>query len=108
MKALPVLRRLALLVAAVLVPAAQAQLRSLPAESRLGVMRHVEGMIVQIDDRTVRLAPGAQIRDAANRVVLPVAVPTGSAIRYTLDQEGSLFRAWILSPEELAREPSRR
>ena len=104
----PVLRLFALLAAAACAQAAYAQMRSLPEDSGLGVMRHVEGMIVQIDQRLVRLAPGAQIRDAANRIVLPVAVPPGSAVRYTLDREGFLYRVWILSPQELARERSQR
>jgi len=95
---------LAFLVAAAFVSAAHAQLRSLPEDSRLGVMRHVEGMLVRIDNKTVRLAAGAQVRDAANRIVLPVAIPQGSIVRYTLDHEGYLFRIWILSPQELARE----
>jgi len=100
----PVLVLFALLAAAAVPASANAQLRSLPPESRLGVMRHMQGMLVRIDDRTVRLAAGAQVRDATNRIVLPVAVPPGSTVRYTLDREGYLFRVWILSPQELARE----
>jgi len=99
---------LAFLVAAASVSAAHAQLRALPEDSRLGVMRHVQGMLVRIDDRTVRLAAGAQVRDAPNRIVLPVAIPRGSIVRYTLDREGYLFRVWILSPQELAREKAGR
>jgi hypothetical protein len=98
------LRVLVLLLAAAFVPAADAQLRPMPQDSAFGVMRHIEGMIVQIDKRVVRLAPGAQIRDPADRIVLPVSVPPGSAVRYTLDREGYLYRVWILSPQELARE----
>jgi len=104
----PVLVLLALLAAAAIPASANAQLRSLPPDSRLGVMRHVQGMHVRIDDRIVRLAAGAQIRDATNRIVLPVAVPPGSAVRYTLDRDGYLFRVWILSPQELSREKGRR
>jgi hypothetical protein len=93
-----------LAAAAAFAQAAHAQLRSLPQNAARGEMRHVRDMIVQIGDRTVRLAPGAQIRDAANRIVLPAAVPPGSPVRYTLDRDGAIYRVWILSPQEIARE----
>ena len=103
-----VFRFLALLAAATFLPAAYAQLRPMPPDSAFGVMRHLEGMTVQIDKKVVRLAPGAQIRDPANRIVLPVSVPPGSAVRYTLDRDGYLYRVWILSRQELAREQAAR
>lgn len=103
-----VLRILALVGVAAFLPAAHAQLRPMPPGSAFGVIRHLEGMIVQIDKRVVRLAPGAQIRDPANRIVLPVSLPPGSAVRYTLDRDGYVHRVWILSPQELAREKAAR
>jgi hypothetical protein len=92
----------ALVAAAAIAQAAHAQLRSIPATAALGKMRHVADMVVQIDDRSVRLAPGAQIRDAANRIVVPSSVPPGSLVKYTLDRDGAVYRVWILSPRELA------
>ena len=70
-------------------------------------MRHEQDMIVQIDGRFAQLAPGAQIRDIENRVVLPVMVPPGSWVKYTVDREGLVDRVWILSPLEAARERGR-
>ena len=89
-----------LLAAAVLLSltaAAAAQLRTLPADARRGVMRHLQDMIVQIDNARVRLAPGAQIRDIHNRFVLPVAIPVGSVVKYQWDVQGMVHCVWILT-----------
>ena len=83
--------------------AAQAQLRTIPVEANRGEMRHVQGMIVEIDGKRMRLAPGAQIRGPSNLIVLPMALPPGSLVKYTLDAQENLFRAWILTPEEAAQ-----
>ena len=64
-------------------------------------------MAVAIDDRPVQLAPGAQIRNQQNLIIVPVSLPpTGAAAAYILDGKGELFRAWLLRPQELARPKS--
>jgi hypothetical protein len=83
--------------------AAQAQLRAVPADATRGEMRHLQDMIVQIDQAQARLAPGAQIRDIYNRLVLPVAIPPGSIVKYQTDAQGMVHRVWILTPEEAAK-----
>lgn len=60
--------------------------------------------VAKLDDQTVRLAPGALIRDQRNVIVLPTMVPAGSVVRYQLDPQGMLGNAWILNPTELAQE----
>ena len=95
-----------LLAAAVLLSlaaAAAAQLRTVPADAKRGVMRHLQDMIVQIDNARVRLAPGAQIRDIHNRLVLPAAIPAGSVVKYQWDAQGMVHRVWILTPQEAAQ-----
>ena len=95
-----------LLAAAVLLSltaAAAAQLRTVPADAKRGVMRHLQDMIVQIDNSRVRLAPGAQIRDIHNRLLLPAAVPPGSIVKYQADAQGIVHRVWILTPQEAAQ-----
>ena len=82
---------------------AHAQLRSLPAEAKRGEMRHVQDMIVEIDGKRMRLAPGAQIRGPGNLIVLPMALPPGSLVKYTLDAQGMVHRVWLLSPLEAAQ-----
>jgi hypothetical protein len=79
---------------------AHAQLRSIPKEAQQGYIRHVQEMIVDIDGTQRRVAQGAQIRDAANRVVVPTAIPPGTLIKYVLDKDGVVEQVWFLTPEE--------
>jgi len=79
---------------------AHAQLRSIPKEAQQGYIRHVQEMIVDIDGTQRRVAQGAQIRDAANRIVVPTAIPPGTLIRYVLDQNGFVEQVWFLTPKE--------
>jgi hypothetical protein len=83
--------------------AAGAQLRTIPADAKRGELTHVQENIIKLDDKTLRLSPGALIRDANNVIVLPTMVPAASPVRYQLDAQGMLHRAWLLSPEEAAR-----
>jgi hypothetical protein len=101
----PGLLVLAILVAVALPSAAQ--LRALPPEAKRGTIRHLESMTVEIDGRIAQLAPGAQIRDPSNRIVLPVALPPGSLVRYTVDGEGKVFRVWILTEFEASQRDPR-
>jgi len=85
-----------------------AQMRTIPADAKRGLLRHLQEMTVDINGRAVLLAPGAQIRDANNRVVLPAAVPAGSLVRFTLDANGHVSRVWILNAHEAAQPEPRR
>ena len=91
---------IAFLVASAVSSGAAAQLRSVPDEAKRGELRHVQDMIVEIDGMPQRLAPGVQIRDAANRIVVPTAVPPGTPVKYLLNAEGEVRQVWILTPEE--------
>ncbi len=82
---------------------AQAQFRTITPEAKRGVMRHVEGMTVEINGKRAQLAAGAQIRDGRNMVVVPAAVPADVVVKYLLDGQGQLSRVWILSPQEAAQ-----
>ena len=99
------MKRLSLLVAlACALPAlAWAQTRSIPGEAKRGEIRHVQETIVAIDGAEQRLAPGAQIRDQANRLLVPAAWPAGAQVKYLFDAEGFVRRVWILTPEEAAK-----
>ena len=88
----------------VLSASAQAQqLRSIPDQAKQGEIRHLQETIVSIDGVRQRLAPGAQIRDQHNRLVVPTAVPAGAQVKYLVDQEGLVRQVWILTPEEAAK-----
>lgn len=88
--------------------AAQAQLRTIPADAKRGEIRHVYQMNVVIGGQAMRLAPGAQIRDASNMIMLPTALPPGSPVKYLLDSQGQVMRVWILTPQEAAQPDARR
>jgi hypothetical protein len=101
-------RSLLLAVLVALAGAAEAQFRSIPPEAKRGVIQHLEAMDVEIDGKRQRLAPGAQIRDSRNLIVVPAALPSGALAKYLLDAQGMVARIWILSPEEAARPEPRR
>ena len=83
--------------------AAQAQLRTIPAEAKRANLSHVQGMTVEIDGKQTVLAAGAQIRDANNMIVLPAALPAGVLVKFMPDMQGHVWRVWILSPQEAAQ-----
>ena len=95
--------RLWLLAAALLANPAAAQLRTIPADAKLGEIRHVQEMLVELDGKPQRLAPGAQIRDADNRLMLPVSLSDKQSVKYLLDAQGLVHRVWLLTAEERAR-----
>ena len=103
------LRLLYLIGALVLSQGALAQLRQIPANTERGWLRHVQETVITIDDKQVQLAPGATIRNQQNLIVVPVSLPReGALAEYQLDASGQVARAWLLTPEEAAREKPRR
>jgi D-alanyl-D-alanine dipeptidase len=96
------IRLLAVALLACAAVAAHAQLRTVPPDAKRGVMRHLQDMVVQIDQAKARLAPGAQIRDIHNRLVLPTAMAQPTVVKYQMDALGHVSRVWVLTPEEAA------
>jgi hypothetical protein len=94
------LLRLFIASACLLSASAHAQLRTIPGEAKGGEIRHVQDTIVSINGVELRLAPGAQIRDESNRILVPTAVPAGAQVKYLLNDEGLVRQVWILTPEE--------
>ncbi len=82
---------------------AQNSLRTLPEDAKRGVLSHVRENLMSLDGYEVRLAPGAQIRGKNNLLVLPATLPKESLVKYQVDRQGALFRAWILTDDEVAR-----
>ena len=82
---------------------AAAQLRTVPPEAKRGTVSHVQDMLIELDGKPGRLSPGAQIRDTNNRLMLPVALPPKSDVKYLLDVAGNVHRVWILSAAESAQ-----
>ncbi len=82
---------------------AGAQVRSIPQDAKVGEIRHLQDMVVEIDGAPQQLAPGAQIRDESNRIIMPMAIPPGALVKYLVDAAGQIQRVWILTPEEAQR-----
>jgi hypothetical protein len=81
-----------------------AQFRTIPKEALRGELTHVTQNIVTINGQQMRLAPGAQIHAQNNLTIVPSEIPRDSLVEYTLDRNGDLFKVWILTPSEAARE----
>ena len=95
----------ALLLAASLLacPIAAAQMRTIPGDAKRAEIRHLQDTVVELDGARARLAPGVQIRDADNRLIVPTAILPGAPAKYMLDANGAVLRIWLLSPAEAVR-----
>ena len=100
------MRALVGVLLALLCTVAAAQLRTIPADAKLGTMRHLQDTIVEIDGQRVRLSAGAQIRSETNMIVLPTALPPDSQVKYQLNEAGQVHWVWILTPQEAAQPPA--
>jgi hypothetical protein len=89
------------------VAAGAAQVRTIPKEAQRGEIRHVQDMHVELNGKVLRLAPGAQIRDADNRLVLPTSLVQKADVRFLIDNTGLVHRVWILTPLERAQAPQK-
>ncbi|HEX5611050.1 MAG TPA: hypothetical protein VFX67_00230 [Burkholderiales bacterium] len=97
------LRALFLTLAMAATLGAQAQVRSIPEAAKRAQMRHLQDTRVELGGKEMRLSAGAQVRDTANRIVQPSAVPERSLVKYTLDATGMVHRVWILTQHEAAQ-----
>jgi hypothetical protein len=77
-----------------------AQLRAIPEDAISATMQPPHNGVAKVGKYEFRLAPGAQIRSADNRIVLPVMINAERPVRYQLDANGDLFRVWVLSSDE--------
>lgn len=101
------LRRL-LLAFCLIVPAlpalAQGVVRYIPPQAAVGPMSAISGNQVTIGDYTYHLAPGVQIRNTQNLIVLSDTLRSFSGtvtVRYLVDINGDLFRVWMLTDAEI-------
>jgi len=56
-----------------------------------------------VDGKPMVLAPGVQIRDPYNTVVLPGMIQRLVPVRYQVDMSGAISKVWILSQQEAAQ-----
>ena len=82
------------------------QARPFPPEALRGELVVTAPPEVLLNQTPQRLAPGARIRDGANRVVLSGSlVGQKLLVHYTRDPQGNLLDVWLLTPAEAARKP---
>jgi hypothetical protein len=94
---------LALTFALVVPGYAQLQ-RLLPANGKRGDLVGQQTLpLVQINNKVLRLAPGAVVYDENNRTIVHSALPERASILYVLDSRGDVQRLYILTREEQAR-----
>lgn len=76
--------------------------RPIPDDAVRAKAAFMQPGVVQVKGKTLRLSPGAQIRDTNNRIVLPSHIRGEYVVRMLLDHNGQAHRVWILTPEEAA------
>jgi hypothetical protein len=81
-------------------PPAQQVLRTIPADAKFARMQPPQMDSVTLDSTEFHLSPGAQIRSADNRIVMPATVQAPVTVRYQLDGTGNVYRVWILTAVE--------
>jgi hypothetical protein len=95
-----------LLAAASGVAFAQTLQRPFPANAWRGELVIGQPPQATLDGQPVRMAPGLRIRNLDNLLVLSgTLVGQRLLVHYTLDNQGLLQDAWILSAAEAARRP---
>jgi hypothetical protein len=93
----------ALLICALALPvSALAQVRSIPDYAKRGSIVHIQDAVVEIDGQRMRLSAGAQTRSQNNLIIVPMSLPPGALVKYTLDGTGLIHRVWVLTAEEAA------
>jgi len=77
--------------------------RVLPDGAARGEMVVVGYLSAEIDGKPVPLAPGVQVRNESNLIVMPSTVQAPVPVRYLTDPMGAVYRVWILSAREASQ-----
>jgi hypothetical protein len=77
--------------------------RMLPENSIRGDMVVYSPTTAAVNGEVKVLAPGVQIRDPFNMVVLPGMIQRTVPVRYQTDLAGAISKVWILSQREAAQ-----
>lgn len=80
---------------------AQSLKRPFPPDALRGTLTMTQPPHARMDDREVRLSPGARIMSDNNTVVRPASlVGKEVVVNYKVDGRGQIQMVWILTPEE--------
>jgi hypothetical protein len=83
-------------------PAWGVMARNFPVETKKGELYPPIQQQVSISGKTLYTAPGLQVRNEQNLIVMPGTVQKSLPVRYQLDPMGNVWRIWILSAAEQA------
>jgi len=97
---------LALLVAAMLMPAGAAAQRNFPQTAKRGELTAHQYPYYTIDKKTRRLAVGGRIYNHHNMIVMPASLQEQKApVMYSVDMNGELGAIWLLTAAEAEKYP---
>jgi hypothetical protein len=85
------------LLASVALPGAAQGTREAPASALKGKLTPRQLPLVDIDGRTLRLAPGARIYSLNKTMLTPNQVAPDTQVRYELDAQGQVRTVWIVN-----------
>lgn len=83
------------------IPASSVMSRPFPMGTTKGEMLAPISNQLQISGKVFSAAPGLQIRNEQNMIVMPNTLQGTLPVRYQLDPMGSVWRVWLLSAAEL-------
>ena len=87
-------------------PAAAQLTRPFPAHALRGTLVVQQPPDITLNNQAARLSPGSRIRDSNHMLVLSGAlIGQKLVVHYTLESNGLLHNVWLLTPDELARQP---
>ena len=81
-------------------PLADAQIRTFPEKTKVGMLQMGNFPEAQLDGKRIIFAPGVRIMNVNNTTVLPMTIQQPVRIRYRLDSLSQVDLVWILSEEE--------
>jgi len=100
-RCLPAIATAAALLLSSLPAQAQSLKRPFPKDALRGTLQMTQPPLARMDDRDVRLSPGARILSDNNTVVRPASlVGKEVVVNYKVDGRGQIQTVWILTPEE--------
>ncbi len=79
---------------------ATALVQTYPADAGAGVLLPPVSQTVTIGKVVYPVAPGLQVRNSQNLIVMPSTIQSSLNVRYQLDATGSVWRVWVLSAAE--------
>lgn len=63
-------------------------------------------VVLGSEGKIYRLSAAVQIHDVDNKLLLPVKIEKKVPVKVLFDSYGSVFRVWLLTPEEAAKRES--